>query len=1162
MNPSLEIRVLGKPQLNWQGQPLTADLISAKGQALLFYLAVTGQVCSRQFIAGLLWGDFSEERARGNLRLTLSKLRSVIGDYIIATRQSLAFDLSLPHTLDAGEFIRRGAAPQKSTISELEAVLTHYRGNFLDDFYLHEAPDFETWVVVERERFQQMAIALLAHLAASATQQHDFEKAADFTRRILALEPWREEMHRQLMTVLAQSGQRSAALSQFEVCKKHLDAELGVEPSAETKALYDRIKQGDVKEADGESARRVESKSPSKSSPRKNASDLRHNLPQSLTPFLGREAELEQIGGLILNPECRLLTLAGAGGVGKTRLAMRAAQMQVERFQDGVRFISLRGTQPTDPTETTELLIAAIADAVGYTFSAQHAPRELLLKHLADKETLFVLDNFEPLLDARLEIREHTVALLSDILQECPAVKLLVTSRELLNLPAEWLVEVQGLPYPPTFEKNADMRYPSVELFTHQARRVKPNFSLAGQEYAVNRICQLVAGFPLGIELAANWVRLLSCEEIVERLERGGEILTTDLPELNPSLRSVLDSTWAMLTDEEQAVFRRLSVFRKGFTLSAAQQVADANLPVLNSLMNKSMIRRDENGRYVLHELLVQFGSYHLKLAPEQERETRQKHGRFYGSFLQSRRAAVQDVYDKAVLNGIDAEIENIRAALEWQFELGDVEAIAAYLETLLQFNRRKGWLRESVIILEKACEMENIPAMQMGHWYRWLGEAHYNLGNIPASTQSLETALSYFGYPIPKHPLRLALVSYWQAIVQIWRRIWKPGWHVVEYKELEKRLATVAVCERLSQIYWFQSKSGAIFYLTFFPLNLMERIENVPALTQVNAAVGLSLSPIPNAAKYYLQNGLQAAQKQNDPLVLGQALEHAGLYYAGLGEWEQAEASLQKSWEILGAVEFHRQWEEAAGLLSEMKSLRGDFAGAIQIQQKIIASAYQRGDTQLRFHDLTGLAFNNLRLGDIEKANEHLHNAAELLGGNYPFINNIRYYGVSAQAVLQQGDLHAAKEFAEQAMLLISKVKPTSFYILEGYAGVSEVYLTAFETGKQPADLKFAQQAVKALLEFGRLLPVGQPRAWLHQGLLHWAEGRQKQAFRVWEKSLALAEQLSLPYEAARAYYEIGRHLPLTDAARQIHLDKAIEMFSGLGAKRELMQAQNESHH
>ncbi|WKZ41249.1 MAG: BTAD domain-containing putative transcriptional regulator [Anaerolineales bacterium] len=1158
MNPPLEIVVLGKPQIKWQGQPLTADLISAKGQALLFYLAVTGQACSRQSISGLLWGDFSEERARGNLRLTLSKLRGVVGDYIIPTRQSLAFDFSLPYSLDAGEFTRHCAAPEKSKPSQLESVIARYRGNFLDDFHLHEAPDFETWVVVERERFQQMALASLAHLAATTQQQGDFERAAAFTRRILALEPWREEAHRQLMTVLAQSGQRTAALSQFDACKKHLDEELGVEPSAETKALYEKIKRGDVKEADGDSARRVESKSPSKSSPRKSASDLRHNLPQNLTSFLGREAELAQIGGLLGKPECRILTLVGPGGVGKTRLSIRAARMQVERFQDGVRFLSLRGMKPADPIETTELLIAAIADAVGYTFSAQRSPRELLLKHLADKETLFVLDNFEPLLAARLGIREHTESLLLDILKECPAVKLLATSRERINLPSEWLVEVQGLPYPPTFEKNAMMQYPSVELFVQQARRVNANFSLDDQEYAVNRICQLVAGFPLGIELSANWVRLLSCEEIVERLERGGEILTTDLPESNPSLRSVLDSTWAMLTEQEQAVFRRLSVFREGFTLSAAQQAADASLPVLNSLMNKSMVRRDGNGRYVLHELLKQFGSYHLNLAPEQERETRQKHGRFYGSFLQSRRAALQDLSDKSVLNVLDTEIENIRAALEWYFEQADVEAITSYLESLIRFNKRKGWFQESVFILEKACASENIPALQLGYWHRWLGEAYYNLGNITASTHHLETALFHLGYPMPKHPLRLSFASFSQAVVQIWRRVWRPRPRAMEHEEVEKRLAVVAACERLILIYWFQSKLDAIFYLVFFPLNLVESVGNVPALAQINAnaAIGLSLSPISNTAKYYLQNGLQLAQRLNDPSMLGQVLEYAGLYHIGRGEWEQAETALQKASELLGEAEFYRQWEEATGLISEMKYLHGDFSGAIQLQQKIIASARQRGDTQFQFHESTGLAMNNLRLGDIEKTNEHLHNAAALLGENNGVTDKIRYYGLSAQAVLKQGNLLAAKEFAEQAMALISKVKPTAFYILEGYAGVSEVYLTALENGKQPEDLKSARRAVKALHEFGQLLRVGRPRAWLHQGLLDWAEGRQKKAFGAWEKSLGLAEQLSLPYEAARAHYEIGRHAEVNSPARQIHLEKAIEIFSQLGARHDLEKA------
>jgi DNA-binding SARP family transcriptional activator/predicted ATPase len=1047
MNHPLKIAVLGKPHLTWQGQPLTADLISAKGQALLVYLAVTGQTCSRQAISGLLWGDLSEERARGNLRLTLSKLRSVVGGYVIPTRQSLAFDFALPHSLDAGEFTRHCATPDKAQASQLEAAIGLYRGNFLDDFHLHDAPDFETWVVVERERFQQMALASFSHLASSAQGQNDFDKAAAFMRRILALEPWREEAHRQLMTVLAQSGQRTAALNQFEACKKHLDEELGVQPSGETKALYDRIKQGDVKEADVEPARRVESKSRSTSSPRKSASSPRHNLPQHPMPFLGREAEIANIADLLAKPECRILTLVGPGGVGKTRLSITAARIQVENFRDGVRFLSLRGMKPADPIETTELLIAAIADVVGYTFSAQRSPRELLLKHLGDKETLFVLDNFEPLLSPRLGIREQTEALLTDILNQCANVKLLVTSRERLSLGSEWLLEVQGLPYPPTFEKDNARHYPSVELFLQHARRMDPNFSLDAQEYAVNRICQLVAGFPLGIELAANWVRLLPCAEIAERLERGVEILSPDLPESTPSLRTVLDSTWEMLTEQEQDVFRRLSVFREGFSLSAAQHAAGASLPVLNSLMNKSMVRRDENGRYILHELLVQFGSYHLNLAPEQERETRQKHGRFYGSFLQSRRAAVQDVYDKAVLDGIDAEIENIRVALEWYFEQGDVEAVISYIESLFPYYQRKGWLKEAVFVLKEACRMEKAPDLRKGYWHRRLGEAYYTLGIFTESMRNLELALKYLGYSIPKTRLAMPLASLSQAVIQIWRRAWKLRPAMVDVDEAEKRLEVARACERLTHIAWFQSELNAIFFLVFFPLNLAESAGSSPDLARIhaNAAIGLSLSPIPSAADFYLRKGIQMAQAENDPYTLGRVLEYAGVYHLGRGEWEQANDALQKAAQTLEQTEYHRQWEEASGLLAEMKYLRGDFAGALQIQQQTIASARQRGDTQFQFHESTGLAMNNLRLGNIEQANEHLHNAAMLLGEDNGVIDRIRFYGLSAQAVLQQGEMRAAKESAGQAMALISNVMPTAFYILEGYAGVDLEHLGQF---------------------------------------------------------------------------------------------------------------------
>jgi DNA-binding SARP family transcriptional activator/predicted ATPase len=1158
LDSPLRIAVLGKPQLAWHEEPLTADLISAKGQALLVYLAVTRQTSSRQSISGLLWGDLPEERARGNLRFTLSKLRSVVGDYLVATRQSLAFDASLPHYLDAAEFIRHCASPEKADPAELESAVDLYRGNFLDDFHLHDAPDFETWVVVERERFQQMALASLAQLAACAQAQNEFEKAVAYTRRILSFEPWREEAHRQLMTLLAQSGQRTAALSQFEICRKLLDEELGVEPSAETMTLYEGIKSGDVKEADGESARRVESKSRSSSSPRKSASDSRHNLPQQPMPFLGREDELAKIAELLASADCRLLTLMGPGGVGKTRLSINAAHMVVDRFRDGVRFLSLRGMKPSDPIETTELLIASLADTVGYTFSAQRSPRELLLGHLADKEYLFVLDNFEPLLSPRLDIRAHTEKLLLDILNQCPQVKLLVTSRERLNINSEWLLEVHGLPYPPTFEREATKNYPSVELFVQQARRNDPNFSTSKQEYSINRICQLVAGFPLGVELAANWVRLLSCAEIAERLERGADILTADQPDSGTSLRPVLDSTWEMLNEQEREVFRKLSVFREGFTLPAAQQVADASLTVLNSLMNKSMLRRDENGRYVLHELLVQFGSYHLNFSPEQERTTRQKHGRFYGSFLSARRTALADPFDQSALTAIDAEIENIRAALEWHFEQKDVEEVDQYVESLFPYLQRKGWLQEAVFVVEEACGLEQASDMQKGFWRHCLGDAYYSLGNFSESARNVEEALRLLGYPIPNSSLGLSIGIGVQALKQVWRRMVKYRPSALDLEERKRRGHAALIHDRLTQIYFFRSQPNRIFFSVLFSLNLAETLGSSPERTiiYISMAIGMRLAALPAAAEYYFNEAMKMARQPGNRSALMWALASAGLYHLGYGEWKQAKDVLEQSTAIFKQIGNHRYWEESSGLQGEMAYLQGRFADAHAIQKETLASARYRGDSQFQFHELTGFALNALRMGDLPQAKESLNEASSFLEENRDIVEEIRFYGVFAQFHLQRGDMDSAKQSAALAMERIVRNRPTAFYSLEGYAGVSEVYLAALENEKNAEDLKAVRRAVKSLHEFGRILPIGRPRAWLHQGLLDWAEGRQKKAFAAWEKSLGLAEQMSLPYEAARAYFEIGRHVEVNSTARQIHLQKTIEMFSELGAKYELQEA------
>lgn len=245
----MQLAVLGKPQLIYNDQPLTADLISVKGQALFIYLAVTGQAHSRSALAGLLWGEMPEETARANLRLTLSKLRKAIpGDYLNTTRQNVSLNGALI-SLDAWDFERGLAAATQEPVgvnhqppvSSLQTLLSLYRGDFLEDFYVPNALEFETWLLGQRERWRQMAVTGLYHLAKNAST----EDGIAVLRKLLTIEPWHEEGHYQLMRLLAAAGQRSAALAQFETCRRLLDEELGIEPAAETVALYERIKAGE-----------------------------------------------------------------------------------------------------------------------------------------------------------------------------------------------------------------------------------------------------------------------------------------------------------------------------------------------------------------------------------------------------------------------------------------------------------------------------------------------------------------------------------------------------------------------------------------------------------------------------------------------------------------------------------------------------------------------------------------------------------------------------------------------------------------------------------------------------------------------------------------------------------------------------------------------------
>jgi predicted ATPase/DNA-binding CsgD family transcriptional regulator len=333
-----------------------------------------------------------------------------------------------------------------------------------------------------------------------------------------------------------------------------------------------------------------------------------HTLPTYPLSFVGRKHELEEIAALLNDPGIRLVTITGLGGMGKTRLSVEAARLQLEHYPDGVYFIPLLKYDPADD------LFSAIAQEM----SLREMSKRQLLQHLRERRVLLVLDNFDHMVEnARVP---------DELLESTERVKLLITSRSSLNLRKEWVYYVDGILYPDEDTDDDLERYSAVQLFVERVQRVRRGFSLGENREEVLELCRLVHGMPLALELASAWLKTMSCADVVHEIRRNLDFLTArerDIDERHRSIRAVFDYSWKLLSREEQRVLRRLSLFRGGFGAAAAEQIAGADLQLLSDLIDKSLLWQNERGVYEIHELLQQYLERQITTTTQEMMSTR-----------------------------------------------------------------------------------------------------------------------------------------------------------------------------------------------------------------------------------------------------------------------------------------------------------------------------------------------------------------------------------------------------------------------------------------------------------------------------------------------------------------------------------------------------------
>ncbi|HEX7001134.1 MAG TPA: BTAD domain-containing putative transcriptional regulator, partial [Trueperaceae bacterium] len=688
------VRLTGRPAAS-TGLDETSFLPDKRFQ-LLAYLAYDAGWVGRERAAFLFWPDSDTSTSRQNLRGLLKRVRGLpFPPEIEVTPHQLRWRVptdveELKQAIAAGDAARAMAA---------------YRGPLLDGLEGDEEDEYAEWLTIEREQLHSRWRGLVLG-ALLEPGLRDGSEATRLFERLVGADPLDEEAVRVYMHAMTRLGRPTEALRAYRDLKSRLDRDLGLEPTSDTAkaaanaeaaaATEPLATQPAVTETSDDPPSRFTTETATGTAGTPTSRGFRRP-PTPKSSFVGREAELANIAKRLLDPSCRFLTLLGPGGVGKTRLALAAAERLKDEFAEGVVYVGL------ETLASAQEVGPAIAGALGLTQAPGSDPLQSVEQTLAGAQVLMVLDNFEHVLDA--------ASLLPGLLAAAPGLKLLVTSRERIGLEAEWTFTVDGLDYPTDTVAHEELpAFGTARLLLERAGRVRPGFRLENEELpTLMRLFELTAGMPLAIELTAVWLRAVPLASLVTELEEDPGSLTTadaDKTTRHESIRAVFEQSWARLTDSEQAVMRRLAAFAANVSPEAAAYVAGANRAVLGSLVDKSLLRLGEDGRYARHPLVRALTSEKLAVDAAEQQGVWTRHAAYYLRFLRERTDRAKGSRTASVQQELRSELPELKVAMRRAAEREPKEDLVRFMELLeleLGYFQAHGHDDETLGLLESA---------------------------------------------------------------------------------------------------------------------------------------------------------------------------------------------------------------------------------------------------------------------------------------------------------------------------------------------------------------------------------------------------------------------------------------------------------------------------